>query len=175
MATAITTGLRVFTRATNLHVGIDVRSEQNAAAKLYYDVLLETTGSAELNDATKPKAALLLELALVRVDEIVYPSEAEVDEDIGWRFQFDKVDAYLRQHENLFAIEVQQIARRKHGATVEDAMKAKLTQLKEYRDHLQRTKQKKQGRSKQLVYQQPIKAFGVILVGTRFVVRALAP
>ena len=51
-------------------------------------------------------------------------------------------------------------------------MKAKLTQLKKYRDHLQ---QKKQGRSEQLVYQQPIKAFGVILVGTRFVVRALAP
>ena len=175
VATAITTGLRVFTRATNLHVGIDVRSEQNAAAKLYYDVLLETTGSAELNDATKPKAALLLELALVRVDEIVYPSEAEVDEAKGWRFQFDKVDAYLRQHENLFAIEVQPKARQKHGATVEDAMKAKLTQLKEYRDHLQQTKQKKQGRSKQLVYQQPIKAFGVILVGTRFVVRALAP
>jgi hypothetical protein len=175
VATAITTGLRVFTRATNLHVGIDVRSEQNAAAKLYYDVLLETTGSAELNDATKPKAALLLELALVRVDEIVYPREAGVDEDTGWRFKFDKVDAYLRQHENLFAIEVQPKARQKHGATVEDAMKAKLTQLKKYRDHLQQTKQKKQGRSKQLVYQQPIKAFGVILVGTRFVVRALAP
>ena len=149
-----------------------MRSEQNAAAKLYYDVLLETTDSAE---PSKPKSALLLELALVRVDEIVYPSEAKVNEANSWRWQFDKVDAYLRQHENLFTLEVQPSARWKHGATVEDAMRAKLAQLKEYRDHLQRTKQKKQGRSKQLVYQQPIKAFGVILVGTRFVVRALAP
>ncbi len=71
---------------------------------------------------------MLLELARVLVDEIVYPSEVEVNEAKGWRFQFEKVDAYHRQHENLFKIEVQPSACLKYGATVEDAVKADATE-----------------------------------------------
>jgi hypothetical protein len=127
--TTVITFLRTFLRTTNLHVGVAVSSEQQAG-RGFFDVLLQTTDA-------NPRA-LLLELGLVRVDQIEYPQTTGISQDVGWRFQFDKVHKFLRETDPR-AISLKFDNKfNTNNKTVEDVLQHKLRQVKSNRDEVQR-------------------------------------